>query len=89
MTDILNKNNKTFLFVVKLVTMGFTAIAKKPVANVYIPHAIKLMGIVHWVVKPAIGENYVTKVIYTLSNILQRLSKTGDVWLVCEIIIET
>jgi len=57
-------------FVDKLVKMGFTMIANMPVANVYILHAIKLMGNVHWAVKPAIGENYVTMVKYTRSNIL-------------------
>jgi len=69
--------------------MGFTMIANKSVVNVYTLRAIKLMGNVHWAVKPAIGENYVTMVIYTLLNIVQILSKTGDVRLVCEIIIKT
>jgi len=70
MTDILNKNNKTVLLIVKRVTMAFTVIANKSVVNVYTLRAIKLMDIVHWVVKPAIGENYVTMVMYLLSNIL-------------------
>jgi len=44
--------------------MGFTVIAFKPVENVFNLNAIKLMGSVQWVVKQAIGEKYVTMVIY-------------------------
>ena len=81
-------NNIGILFVAKFVKMGFTAIVYKPVANVYTLHAIKLMGIVQWVVKPAIGENYVTMVMYSHSNISKILSMTCDVCLIWEITIK-
>jgi len=52
-------------FLVKPVAMDFTEIVVRSVASVYIWSAIKLMGIVHLVVKTAIGEHCVTKVVCT------------------------
>jgi len=73
------------IFLAKLVMMVFTVTAFKPVATVFILIAIKLMDTVKKVVKPVIGENIVTMVLYLLSINLMIPSTTSYIVLVCVI----